>query len=351
MNKKFFNIKETETSATIEIYGDIGQSWWDETDNTITSITAQLNAIPAEKDITVKINSLGGDVNHAFAIFEALKERNVTVELTGMNASAATVIAMAGKKRRMSRYGLFLIHKCSSLVWGNENTLEQELEDQRIINEKILDVYADVTGTDRATIEALMNENEGKGKWIDSKQALEYGFITEEIEPATPSNKYNSAALDKYGLPRLPKDFANESESGAVERFAQKVINLIKNPKNMKIADENKNLAAVASEMTESNQGEFEKAFEAKNSEIDSLKKDIETKDKAISDKDAEIEQQKQTISDKDAEIARLNAIVADIPQNKQEANGDDTKGEEESFSDWVKKQPYYNEVKEITGK
>ena len=318
MNKKFFNIKETETSATIEIYGDIGQSWWDETDNTITSITAQLNAIPAEKDITVKINSLGGDVNHAFAIFEALKERNVTVELTGMNASAATVIAMAGKKRRMSRYGLFLIHKCSSLVWGNENTLEQELEDQRIINEKILDVYADVTGTDRATIEALMNENEGKGKWIDSKQALEYGFITEEIEPATASNKYNSAALDKYGLPRLPKDFANESESGAVERFAQKVINLIKNPKN---------------------------------SEIDSLKKDIETKDKAISDKDAEIAQHLQTISDKDAEIARLNAIVADIPQNKQETNGDDTKGEEESFSDWVRKQPYYNEVAEITGK
>lgn len=318
MNKKFFNIKETETSATIEIYGDIGQSWWDETDNTITSITAQLNAIPAEKDITVKINSLGGDVNQAFAIFEALKERNVTVELTGMNASAATVIAMAGKKRRMSRYGLFLIHKCSSLVWGNENALEQELEDQRIINEKILDVYADVTGTDRATIEALMNENEGKGKWIDSKQALEYGFITEEIEPATASNKYNSAALDKYGLPRLPKDFANESESGAVERFAQKVINLIKNPKN---------------------------------SEIDSLKKDIETKDKAISDKDAEIAQHLQTISDKDAEIARLNAIVADIPQNKQEPNGDDTKGEEESFSDWVRKQPYYNEVAEITGK
>lgn len=337
MNKHFFNIKEDEKTATIEIFGEIGESWWNENENTIQKITEKLKAIEAGKAITVKINSLGGDVNHALAIFEALRERDVTVELTGMNASAATVIAMAGKKRRMSRYGLFLIHKCSSLACGNENELEQTLEEQRKVNDRMLDIYADVTGADRQTLEKLMNENEGKGKWIDSREALEYGFITEEIEPAASNTMYNSAAMEKNGMPRLPKGYAKDNDNSALDKIVERITNIIKKNNNMKIAEENKNLAAIATEITEDTVAKFEEAFEAKNTRITELENSITEKDR--------------TIGERDAEIARLNAIVANIPENKTKTNGDDTNDGEENFADWVKKQPYYNEVKQITGK
>jgi ATP-dependent protease ClpP protease subunit len=73
--------------------------------------------------VTVNIHSLGGDANHALAIYDALKEHSAKIitKISGMCASAATVIFMAGNERKMSENALMLVHKCWRLVIANEN--------------------------------------------------------------------------------------------------------------------------------------------------------------------------------------------------------------------------------------
>lgn len=187
---KVFNLIETDSDLTIEVRGEIGGSWWNE-GVTYDKVAAQLKgAVNSKKKVKVKINSLGGDVDEALAIYELLLSMGdrVTTECYGRCASAATIIAMAGHQRLMSRYALFLVHKCWSGVVGNENVLEEELAAQRAINDRLAQIYIDRTGSTRETIEELMNRFNGDGEFLNVEQAMQYGFITgqlpEEVKPA-----------------------------------------------------------------------------------------------------------------------------------------------------------------------
>ena len=139
-------LNENTDEAVIEIYGQIGYEGWDREDdeNTARLMSGELDRIKAlnAKRITVKINSLGGDVNHALAIHDLLAEHPalVTTQINGLCASAATIVAMAGKERRMSKNALFLIHQCSAYVGrANQEQLAQELETQKTVNGRMLD--------------------------------------------------------------------------------------------------------------------------------------------------------------------------------------------------------------------
>ncbi len=192
MEQKIFNIIETPEDVTVEIQGEIGGGWWSD-GVTLESVKRQLgNIAGTKKNVVVKINSLGGDVDEALAIYELLLTMGdrVTTECYGRCASAATIIAMAGSKRKMSRYALFLIHKCWSGVIGNENVLEEELEAQRAINSRLVAIYTDRTGSKQEDIEALMERNNGDGAWLNTEECIQYGFITEEITATAADSNY-----------------------------------------------------------------------------------------------------------------------------------------------------------------
>ena len=77
--------------------------------------------------VNVRINSYGGDVQHALDIRQQFIDHgNITVSIFGMTASAATILAMGAKRIRMSRYALMLVHRCSGWVeaWGQMNAEE-----------------------------------------------------------------------------------------------------------------------------------------------------------------------------------------------------------------------------------
>lgn len=206
---KVFNLIETDSDLTIEVRGEIGGSWWNE-GVTYDKVAAQLKgAVNSKKKVKVKINSLGGDVDEALAIYELLLSMGdrVTTECYGRCASAATIIAMAGHQRLMSRYALFLVHKCWSGVVGNENVLEEELAAQRAINDRLAQIYIDRTGSTRETIEELMNRFNGDGEFLNVEQAMQYGFITgqlpEEVKPAD-SDYLKEKIKDMFNLKNRP---------------------------------------------------------------------------------------------------------------------------------------------------
>lgn len=140
------------------------------------------------KDVTILVNSLGGDYNHALNIKAQLERHGkVTVDFYGgFNASSATVIALGAKHVRINKYSFYLIHKVSEWVdkWGymNEDELAtaiKELEKVKNENEKITlqlaSMYSDKSGKSVKDILALMKEE----KWLTAEEAKEWGFVDE----------------------------------------------------------------------------------------------------------------------------------------------------------------------------
>jgi ATP-dependent protease ClpP protease subunit len=184
---------DQEDTAIIDIDGFIGQDifmeWMtgEKSPNTVASLKEQLRSITAKK-IIVNINSPGGDLNDGLVIMEMLQQKKaeVVTNLQGFCASAATVIALAGDKRRMSINAFSLIHRVMFGVCGffNQNTIRAMLPDMETIDKRLIKAYARAGNITEEEIGAIMDEGEGYGRWMDADEALEYGFVTEIYDPA-----------------------------------------------------------------------------------------------------------------------------------------------------------------------
>lgn len=130
-----------------------------------------------DEDLEVIINSVGGDVHSGSEIYTILKEYkgNVTVKITGIAASAASVIAMAGKKVIMSPTAQLMIHKASILSWGNHKELERSVELLKSHDEGIANAYMLKTGMNKEELLNLMDAE----TYFSAKKAKELNFIDE----------------------------------------------------------------------------------------------------------------------------------------------------------------------------
>lgn len=196
-------------AAEIYIYGDIGESWWEETVSA-AAFVKELNQIDADA-ITVRINSIGGSVPDGLAIFNALRRHKATIttEVDGMAFSIASLIAMAGDKVHMANNAMLMIHAPWAYAAGNSAEL-RELADQ-------LDTWAAAMSTSYATrtkdqpaMLALLTD--GKDHYYTAEEALAEKFIDAVTDPMPvaasaardmPLNRYRSlpAALQAGGIP------------------------------------------------------------------------------------------------------------------------------------------------------
>lgn len=196
-------------AAEILIYGDIGESWWDETVSA-RSFLQELNALDVDH-ITVRINSLGGSVPDGIAICNAMKRHKatITVEIDGIAYSIASLIAMGGDTINMASNALMMIHAPWTYAAGNSAEL-RDLADQ-------LDTWASAMSTsyaaqtgDQAGALALLTD--GKDHFFTAEEALAAKFI-DAITDANPIaasaargmpiSRYRSppAAAQKDGIP------------------------------------------------------------------------------------------------------------------------------------------------------
>jgi len=129
------------------------------------------------EDLEVEINSGGGSVFAGSEIYTALKsyKGNVTVKIVGLAASAASVIAMAGKKVTMSPTAQMMIHNVSSRAEGDYREMEHTAEILKNANNTIANAYRLKTGKEQDELLSLMN----KETWMTAQKAKELGFIDE----------------------------------------------------------------------------------------------------------------------------------------------------------------------------
>lgn len=336
---KVFNLIETDSDLTIEVRGEIGGSWWNE-GVTYDKVAAQLKgAVNSKKKVKVKINSLGGDVDEALAIYELLLSMGdrVTTECYGRCASAATIIAMAGHQRLMSRYALFLVHKCWSGVVGNENVLEEELAAQRAINDRLAQIYIDRTGSTRETIEELMNRFNGDGEFLNVEQAMQYGFITgqlpEEVKPAD-SDYLKEKIKDMFKF-KNHKEMKKSITTLAL-LCAVLACQEVEAKDNKALLDDEQ-LGKINDRLKALEDGKA--AAEQAKSEAEQAKAEAEAAKAEAERKLAEAESKK----------AELQALVDKMPANPTATPGSDTH-QEESYEDAWKKSDTYKEACEELG-
>ncbi len=168
--------------ADFMIFGDIlskGATFWDEmfpADVSSYDFTAQLDAIPEDYEITVHINSNGGEVKEGLAIYNALKKRSATTICEGFAASAASLVFMGGKRRVMNRASLLFVHQAIARTTGNPDELEKAAADLRVITEAAVNAYKEggVTLSDGELMSMVKAET-----WIKAEDALKNGFATE----------------------------------------------------------------------------------------------------------------------------------------------------------------------------
>lgn len=136
-------------------------------------VNQQLNDANGD-DVTINLSSNGGDVFSGSQIYTALKSYagNVKINVTGLAASAASVIAMAGDNLQMSPTAQLMIHKAWSDVAGNADDHDHESQVLDKIDNSIVNAYVDKTGMDRADIMKMMSTE----TWMTAKEAVDKGF-------------------------------------------------------------------------------------------------------------------------------------------------------------------------------
>lgn len=134
-------------------------------------------------DITVWINSPGGDCVAAAQIYNMLMEYkgNVTVKIDGLAASAASVIAMAGSKVLMSPVSMLMIHNPSTVAFGDKGEFQKAIDMLNEVKESIINAYEIKTGLSRVQISHLMDDE----SWMNANKAVELGFADGILKRAT----------------------------------------------------------------------------------------------------------------------------------------------------------------------
>ena len=156
----------------MHLNGTIAEESWFDDDVTPRLFKDELMA--GTGDVTVWINSPGGDCVAAAQIYNMLMEYpgSVTVKIDGIAASAASVIAMAGARVLMSPVSMLMIHNPMTIAFGDSGEMQKAIEMLGSVKESIINAYAIKTGLSRAKLSHLMDAE----TWMDANKAVELGF-------------------------------------------------------------------------------------------------------------------------------------------------------------------------------
>lgn len=191
--------------------GTIAEESWFDDEVTPALFKDELDS--GEGDITVWINSPGGDCIAAAQIYNMLMnyKGNVTVKIDGIAASAASVIAMAGNKVIVSPVSMIMIHNPATIAAGDTSEMQKAIAMLDEVKESIINAYEIKTGLSRAKLSHLMDAE----TWMDANSAIEMGFADEIMQRDTQD--------DELEIPNVSMTFSRASVTNSLmEKMAEK---------------------------------------------------------------------------------------------------------------------------------
>lgn len=194
--KRFWNwVRNKDETRTLFLEGVIAEESWFADDVTPAMFKEEL--FSGDGPITLHINSPGGDCVAASQIYTMLMDypHDVTVQIDGMAASAASVIAMAGTRVCMSPTSMIMIHNPFTAAMGDTEEMRKAIQLLDEVKESIVNAYQIKTGLSRTRLSHLM-DNE---TWMNAKKARELGFCDEILYIGDNDLPDNDASGFSYG--------------------------------------------------------------------------------------------------------------------------------------------------------
>jgi ATP-dependent Clp endopeptidase proteolytic subunit ClpP len=194
MKKRWFEMRAgAQQAAEIAIYDDIGAYGVSARD-----FIAELRTLAAPV-IHLSINSPGGSVFDALAMYNALRQHpaDILVDVLGVAASAASLVAMAGDKIIMPDNAFMMVHNPWGATAGNAEELRGMADTLDKIAASLIAIYAGRTGKTDDEIKALLDAE----TWLSAEEAVAHGFA-DELRPAMP-------IAARFELERMPEAVRN----------------------------------------------------------------------------------------------------------------------------------------------
>lgn len=229
MKNKYYQVVTEGRTATVNIYGTITSWPWKQLgEKSADNIKSEIDGLDVDT-INVCINSMGGEVAEALAIYHALQRHkaNVHTYCDGFACSAASIVFCAGDERTMGKLALLMIHNCMVHPgFANADELRKAADDADKINQSSIKAYLSVTNLSEEKIREMMDAQ----TWITAEEAVSFGFATEisgdddNIETATQSAFPAIRQMILSG--REEKEKEPEPEITAPETTAQKAAKI-----------------------------------------------------------------------------------------------------------------------------
>ena len=202
-------------------------------DISLAKVTAAIDAARADNaaaDVTIVLNSPGGDVIEGLAIYNYLRRAKVNIEISGMAASIASIIALAGQHVAIyDNSTIFIHHAWAFLGESNANEARTAADRMDAIDEQLASVYAS-RGLDANTITGLMDGTDGTGSLITSARALELGLVDEILDPAMAAaaclkarhtHHHTTSAAAQPGTPTNKEESMDPEKTTPIETDAE----------------------------------------------------------------------------------------------------------------------------------
>ena len=186
--KSWYTIRARASGTEVLIYDEIGAYGV-----TAKGFLAELGALPDGVPINLRLNSPGGSVFDAVAIYNALQrhEGEITVWIDGIAASAASYVAMAGDEIVMPENAFLMIHNPSGLVMGTSAEMREMAATMDKIAGSMIRGYAARSGRSEEEIAALMAAE----TWFDAEAAITAGLATRMVEPVRIAASFDIASF------------------------------------------------------------------------------------------------------------------------------------------------------------
>jgi ATP-dependent Clp protease protease subunit len=207
--KSWYEIRARASGTEVLIYDEIGAYGV-----TAKGFLAELGELPDDAAIDLRLNSPGGSVFDAVAIYNALKRHagEITVWIDGIAASAASYIAMAGDTIFMPENAFLMIHDPSGLVMGTAEDMRSTAEALDKVKGCLIQGYAAKSGKPDDEIATLMAAE----TWLDATDALDLGFIDRIAAPVKLAASFDVARF-RNAPPEVVEAASELDESVATE--------------------------------------------------------------------------------------------------------------------------------------
>jgi ATP-dependent Clp endopeptidase proteolytic subunit ClpP len=313
--------------GTIFINGQIGTT---ETQKGVEliDIIQQVKSQVGATSFRVHINSEGGVVDTGFDIFNYLKSLKlpITTVGSGLVASIATVIFMAGDKRILTTGTEFMIHSPMGGIDGTADQIEQYAQEVRDCENRLIKFYSQQTGLSSDALQPLL-KNE---TWLTEDQATSLGFATALNEPIL-AKAYLNINTDK-SMTKEDKSWIEEKFSQILSSFKKHVVNIVLQDANgvsiefPEVAEgESPEVGAIATVDGQPAEGEYVMPDGATYvfvggalsemivNDENVLEEELASLRKQLAEKEAALEANAKTIAEKDAQITNIVKEVKEL--------------------------------------